>query len=117
MNEISRKPAHTVTELASARQHQENPADHHGARVVVEASTTSRGGCNQPPPHHHRNEKRARCPAPRNPTGNSAGSLSCLCRHGSPLEVLVTGFGRANSAIFKVRDFACFCGSKYVPSM
>ena len=24
---------------------------------------------------------------------------------------------RANSAIFKVRDFACFCGSKYVPSM
>ena len=32
MNEISRKPAHTVTELASARQHQENPADHHGAR-------------------------------------------------------------------------------------
>ena len=25
--------------------------------------------------------------------------------------------GRANSAIFKVRDFACFCGSKYVPSM
>ena len=23
---------------------------------------------------------------------------------------------RANSAIFKVRDFACFCGSKYVPS-
>ena len=32
MNEISRKPAHTVAELASARQHQENPADHHGAR-------------------------------------------------------------------------------------
>ena len=32
MNEISRKPARTVTELASARQHQENPADHHGAR-------------------------------------------------------------------------------------
>ena len=26
------KPAHTVTELASARQHPENPADHHGAR-------------------------------------------------------------------------------------
>ena len=25
MNEISRKPAHTVAELASARQHQENP--------------------------------------------------------------------------------------------
>ena len=25
MNEIGRKPAHTVTELASARQHQENP--------------------------------------------------------------------------------------------
>jgi hypothetical protein len=24
---------------------------------------------------------------------------------------------RANSAIFKVRNFACFCGSKYVPSM
>ena len=24
---------------------------------------------------------------------------------------------RANSTIFKVRDFACFCGSKYVPSM
>ena len=24
---------------------------------------------------------------------------------------------RANSAIFKVRDFACFCGLKYVPSM
>ena len=32
MNGISRKPARTVTELASARQHQENPADHHGAR-------------------------------------------------------------------------------------
>jgi len=34
MNEIGRKPAQTVTELASARQHQENenPADHHGAR-------------------------------------------------------------------------------------
>ena len=32
MNEISRTPAHTVTELASARQHQETPADHHGAR-------------------------------------------------------------------------------------
>ena len=32
MNEICRKPAHTVTELASAREHQENPADHHGAR-------------------------------------------------------------------------------------
>ena len=29
MNEISRKPAHIETELASARQHQENPADHH----------------------------------------------------------------------------------------
>ena len=28
MNEISLKPAHTVAELASARQHQENPADH-----------------------------------------------------------------------------------------
>ena len=26
MNEIGRKPAHTVTELASARQHQENPS-------------------------------------------------------------------------------------------
>ena len=26
-------------------------------------------------------------------------------------------YARANSAIFKVRDFACFCGSKYVPSM
>ena len=25
MNEISRKPAHTVAELASARQHQEKP--------------------------------------------------------------------------------------------
>ena len=24
---------------------------------------------------------------------------------------------RANSAIFKVRDFACFCGSKYAPSI
>ena len=32
MNEMSRKPAHTVTELASARQHQEKLADHHGAR-------------------------------------------------------------------------------------
>ena len=32
MNKISRKPAQTVAELASARQHQENPADHHGAR-------------------------------------------------------------------------------------
>ena len=28
MNEISRNPAHTVVELASARQHQK-PADHH----------------------------------------------------------------------------------------
>ena len=32
LNEISRKPAQTVVELASARQHQENPAGHHGAR-------------------------------------------------------------------------------------
>ena len=32
MNEISRKPAHTVAELASARQHQGKLADHHGAR-------------------------------------------------------------------------------------
>ena len=32
MNEISCKPAHTVAELASARQHQESPAGHHGAR-------------------------------------------------------------------------------------
>ena len=29
MNEFSRKPAHTVTELASARQHQESPAARH----------------------------------------------------------------------------------------
>ena len=27
MNEISRKPAHIVTELTSARQHQENPGE------------------------------------------------------------------------------------------
>ena len=32
MNEISRKPAHTVTELASARQHQKKLAGHHRAR-------------------------------------------------------------------------------------
>ena len=32
MNKISRKPAHTVAGLACARQHQENPAGHHGAR-------------------------------------------------------------------------------------
>ena len=32
MNGISRTPAHTVAELESARQHQENPAGHHGAR-------------------------------------------------------------------------------------
>ena len=32
MNEIGCKPAQTVAELASARQHQENPAGHHGAR-------------------------------------------------------------------------------------
>ena len=34
MNSISRKPAQTVAELESARQHQENenPAGHHGAR-------------------------------------------------------------------------------------
>ena len=32
MNEFNRKPAYTVSELASGRQHQENPADHHGAR-------------------------------------------------------------------------------------
>ena len=25
--------------------------------------------------------------------------------------------GRANFAILEVRDFACFCGSKYAPSM
>ena len=35
MNEIRRKPAHTVTELASDRQHQENPADHHGYGIAV----------------------------------------------------------------------------------
>ena len=34
MNEISRKPAHTVAELASARQHQENSADYHLERAV-----------------------------------------------------------------------------------
>ena len=32
MNGVIRKPAQTVTELESARQHQENPAVHHGAR-------------------------------------------------------------------------------------
>ena len=32
MNEISRKPAHTVAELASALQHQGKLIDHHGAR-------------------------------------------------------------------------------------
>ena len=32
MDEISRKPTRTVTELASARQHQGEMADHHGAR-------------------------------------------------------------------------------------
>ena len=32
MNEISRKPAYTVAELVSARQHQEKPVDRHGAR-------------------------------------------------------------------------------------
>ena len=31
-NEISLKPARTLAELASARQHQENPAGNHGAR-------------------------------------------------------------------------------------
>ena len=30
-----------------------------------------------------------------------------------PLETL----GRANFVIFEVRGFACFCGSKYAPSM
>ena len=38
MNEIGHKPAHTVTELASARQHQK-PANHHGARVGGAPST------------------------------------------------------------------------------
>jgi hypothetical protein len=32
MNEMSRKPAHTVTELASACQHQEKLAGNHGTR-------------------------------------------------------------------------------------
>ena len=32
MNKTSRKPAHTVAELASARQHQGKLADHNGAR-------------------------------------------------------------------------------------
>ena len=32
MNEISRRPAHAVAELASTRQHQAKLADHHGAR-------------------------------------------------------------------------------------
>ena len=27
------------------------------------------------------------------------------------------GRGRANFVILEVRDFACFCGSKYAPSM
>ena len=30
MNKVSRKPAHTVAELESARQQQENPADQSG---------------------------------------------------------------------------------------
>ena len=34
-----------------------------------------------------------------------------------PLSTAAVHTARANSAIFKVRDFACFCGSKYVPSM
>ena len=35
----------------------------------------------------------------------------------TPCEFVGIIMDRANSAIFKVRDFACFCGSKYVPSM
>ena len=46
MNEISRKPAHTVTDLASARQHQENwPTIMERAveGVVVEGMTRRNG--------------------------------------------------------------------------
>ena len=34
-----------------------------------------------------------------------------------PGTATATGASRANSVIFKVRDFACFCGLKYAPSM
>ena len=33
LNKIGRKPARTVADLASARQHQESPAGRHGARA------------------------------------------------------------------------------------
>ena len=45
MNEISRKPAHTVTELASARQHQETRP------TIMERAVegnAGRGGCGFP---------------------------------------------------------------------
>ena len=40
-------------------------------------------------------------------------TFACALRRGAGMLPHV----RANSAIFKVRDFACFCGSKYVLSM
>ena len=49
MNEISRKPAHTVTELASARQHQENPKTRPTIMErAVEGSKAGRGECGFP---------------------------------------------------------------------
>ena len=48
MNEISRKPAHTVAELASARQHQENPKTRPTIMERAVEGNTSRGECGFP---------------------------------------------------------------------
>ena len=49
------------------------------------------------------------CAGPRDPpTKPSRGWVRVVVR--KPRLVLAASMARANSAIFKVRDFACFCG-------
>ena len=129
MNEISHEPAQTVAELASARQHQRPGRPSWSARWRVDKQPThlpaffgltapgGRGGpgCFIAPTCCSRHaiimrENPANAMEPGKGRGGRTGRQSPVSRVGAPLS-------RANSDIFKVRDFACYCGSKYVPSM
>ena len=76
-------------------------------------------------PTLHRNHKTAKLggcaakctlPSASLKTRDLAGRRTCTLRF-CQLFLTCRSGGRANSAIFKVRDFACFCGSKYAPSI
>ena len=49
--------------------------------------------------------------------GESGGAGYAGVRVAAPGTDGGDAWGRANFFILKLRDFACFCGSKYVPSM